>query len=196
MGGDVERGERTRSGILRSAIDLLGRDGMDGLTASALARKAGVSKANLFHHFGSLEEILLQAFDAVVAPATMAPEGATLRETLEQLGQGSLDATRRAQRLVRAYLALFQRALVEPRYRRRMIAASASARAAIGGSLAAKLAPRTSSEDVDALAHLLCATLDGLALHWLLSKDTDAYQRAYALLVDALAAQQAARTAR
>lgn len=45
--------------ILAVAERLFGEAGYKGVSVSAVAREAGVSKANVFHHFGSKEELYL-----------------------------------------------------------------------------------------------------------------------------------------
>ena len=47
----------TRSAIIDAAIIVLGRGGPDAFSAASLAREVGVSKATLFHHFPSIDEI-------------------------------------------------------------------------------------------------------------------------------------------
>ncbi|HEY0635251.1 MAG TPA: TetR/AcrR family transcriptional regulator [Gammaproteobacteria bacterium] len=47
------------SHILDTAERLFGAHGFEGLSMSALANEAGVSKANIFHHFGSKEELYM-----------------------------------------------------------------------------------------------------------------------------------------
>ncbi len=62
-GQRTKAGERTRAAILKATLRLLGRAGPDAFSASTLAKAAGVSKATLFHHFSSIEEIPLAAFE-------------------------------------------------------------------------------------------------------------------------------------
>lgn len=62
-GQRTKAGDQTRMVILEAALKLLGRAGPDACSASTLAKEAGVSKATLFHHFGSIEDIPLAAFE-------------------------------------------------------------------------------------------------------------------------------------
>jgi len=48
-----------RDEILAAATDLFGEAGFDAVSISAIARRAGTSKANVFHHFGSKERLYL-----------------------------------------------------------------------------------------------------------------------------------------
>jgi TetR/AcrR family transcriptional regulator len=45
--------------ILDAAEELFGRHGFEGLSMNALAQEVGVSKANIFHHFKSKEDLYL-----------------------------------------------------------------------------------------------------------------------------------------
>lgn len=81
--GRVARGERTRAAVLRRAADIASVDGLDGLSIGRLASDLAVSKAGVFSHFGSKEELQLATIRAasdrfveqVVAPALDVPDG-------------------------------------------------------------------------------------------------------------------------
>lgn len=53
----------TRAAIIEAAVSILGHEGPAGLTASALTRAVGISKATLFHHFRTIDEIPLVALE-------------------------------------------------------------------------------------------------------------------------------------
>jgi AcrR family transcriptional regulator len=77
------RGLRTRSAILRRAVDIASAEGLEGLTVGRLADDLGMSKSGLFAHFGSKEELQLatvemarQIFiDQITRPALSASKG-------------------------------------------------------------------------------------------------------------------------
>jgi AcrR family transcriptional regulator len=77
------RGLRTRTAILRRAVDIASAEGLEGLTLGRLAEDLGMSKSGLFAHFGSKEELQLatvemarQIFiDQITRPALAAPRG-------------------------------------------------------------------------------------------------------------------------
>src|SRR5215469_7976252 len=78
----VPKGQRTREGILRAAVDLASIEGLEGLTIGRLADELNMSKSGLFAHFGSKEELQLatvqmarQIFvEHVIKPALEKPE--------------------------------------------------------------------------------------------------------------------------
>jgi AcrR family transcriptional regulator len=83
MDGRLERGERTRSAVLDTAVKLATEAGLDGLSLGQLAEALGVSKSGLFSHWRSKEELQLATIEhartqfvgLVIAPALRAPHG-------------------------------------------------------------------------------------------------------------------------
>jgi AcrR family transcriptional regulator len=90
--GRRARGRQSREAILRQAVDLASREGLEGLSIGRLAAATGMSKSGLFAHFGSKAELQLATIDAarriyvelIVTPAAAAPPGlARLRATCD-----------------------------------------------------------------------------------------------------------------
>jgi len=77
------KGERTREGILRVAVDLASVEGLEGLSIGHLAKTLKMSKSGLFAHFGSKRDLQLETIemarsifvDRVVHPALAQPAG-------------------------------------------------------------------------------------------------------------------------
>jgi AcrR family transcriptional regulator len=90
------KGERTRSAILDSAVELASAEGLEGLTIGRLAAELRMSKSGLFAHFGSKQELQLATVAAagerfraeVIEPALALPPGA---ERLRTIGNGYLE---------------------------------------------------------------------------------------------------------
>ncbi len=82
-----------REAILAAAFDLISQDGLAALTTREVARRAGVSEASIFYHFGDRAGLLEQVMHAGLAPLTSADPGATegeqsLGDTLGRLATG------------------------------------------------------------------------------------------------------------
>lgn len=101
--GRLLRGERARIATLDVAVALATESGLEGLSFSQLADRAGVSKSGLFAHWSTKEELQLAAVvraghrftEVVVRPALRAPRGIrrlwTLQETrLADMAGGAL----------------------------------------------------------------------------------------------------------
>ncbi len=79
----MSKGELTRRSILGEAVQLASVQGLEGLSIGQLAEATGLSKAGLFAHFGSKEDLQLATVQAarsifieqVVSPVLETPEG-------------------------------------------------------------------------------------------------------------------------
>jgi len=60
------RQDRQRSRLFAAAAAVFARNGYADATAEAIARKAGMSKATFYEHFGNKEECIFALFDAAV----------------------------------------------------------------------------------------------------------------------------------
>ncbi len=65
-----ERREDTRLRLLRATIDLLRDHGFSRLTTPDIARRAGVSRGALTHHFANREDLLVQAIAHLLHEST------------------------------------------------------------------------------------------------------------------------------
>lgn len=82
-----------RDEILAAAIDLFGEAGYDGVSMNAIARRAGISKANVFHHFGSKDALYMEVMRA--ARAHFEPRTANLIEQNSDFEQRLRELIRR-----------------------------------------------------------------------------------------------------
>lgn len=152
--------------IVDAAIRLMASGGPEAFTASALARAAGVSKANLFHHFGSLDDIMLAAFERYIMglQSVSGPPPGSLREFLLAVGAEAAASIARDTQLASAYFGFMLRAKSDERLRGRLAEIAADAETAFYTFLR-QLAPEMSPAQAQRLAALVLVAGDGLALH-------------------------------
>jgi AcrR family transcriptional regulator len=88
----LRKGEATRQTILKKAVSLASRVGLEGLSIGTLASQLALSKSGLFAHFQSKESLQIQVLDAasqvfadtVIRPAVKEERGEKrLRAVLE-----------------------------------------------------------------------------------------------------------------
>ena len=79
--------DTTQSRIVKAASDIIMEDGCAALSHRAIAKRAGVSLSSTTHHFQSLNDILLAAFETIYASA---------REQAEKLPRENRTYTREA----------------------------------------------------------------------------------------------------
>ncbi len=88
----MRKGEQTRAAILDAALDMAGRDGLEGVTIGLLAERMHMSKSGVFAHFGSREELQIAVIRAyhrrfeqeVFFPAIEEPRGLSRLRALFQ----------------------------------------------------------------------------------------------------------------
>lgn len=172
----------TRSAIIDAAVTILGRDGPDGFSAALLAREVGVSKAALFHHFPSIDEIPTAAFERMIAGslAVEMPPDAPLAEKIALLGQGTMALVRERRRFFNAYFVLMARAMFDPRLKAQLHASGE----ALIGRMRALLAPDATDDEAAALARLVAMLLDGLAIHVMAFDKEPEIEAAWRLFVE------------
>ena len=92
------RGVARRRQILNAALALFGDKGFDGTSMSELAAVLGISKAGLYHHFRSKQDILRELVDpllddvAAIAGDPPEPEGRSVLARRRAILEAYLDA--------------------------------------------------------------------------------------------------------
>lgn len=85
----AERSATTRTTIIGAVVEVIARDGFQGLTAQQIARRSGLTWGAVQHHFGGKDELLLavlqdsfERFAERLAPVTVDGTSVTARATL------------------------------------------------------------------------------------------------------------------
>lgn len=179
--------------ILDAAIALLAQGGSAAWSATALAGAAGVSKANLFHHFRSIDDIMVAALEQFIQsmPAMTPSPGTPLREWLLALGADTASLMETQHNEAGAYVAFISRAQADPRLRARIEEVLKGAEEAFAAAIDLLAPGRWPDHEVQRLAALIVMAGDGLAIHRQLFPDRASRQQsAWATLVDLIAPQE------
>jgi AcrR family transcriptional regulator len=184
------KGAVTRRKILEASVDLLGREGPDGFSAAALAREAGVSKATLFHHFDTLAvipEVAMEELFIGSLALSDSPE-LDLKGYLIRLRDDSLALMHEQRGFINAYFVFLTKALFEPQLRLRFVAGIMQLHEALRAGIEPRMPEGTPPEEVDELARLVGAALDGIALHHMVTEDHERLDRGWSRFIDLLEA--------
>jgi AcrR family transcriptional regulator len=156
-----------RQEIIDAAIRLMANKGATGLTAAALAAEASVSKANVFHHFATLDDVVLAAFEQfLLGMEAFSPKpGMTLRAWLEGLGLETVTLMEAQRSLTGAYFAFVSRAQGDERLRQRMAETVSLGEQGFAAAITALAPCRFTPAETTALASLILIAGDGLAVH-------------------------------
>ncbi len=61
-----EMAQQTRAKIVQAAFDIVGNHGYSALTSNELVRVAGVAKGTLYHHFATMDDVIIGLMDYVI----------------------------------------------------------------------------------------------------------------------------------
>ena len=88
------KGERTRQRIVELAAPVFNRQGYVGASLRDLIDATGLEKGGIYNHFGSKEQLALEAYDYAMSRVT---------DGLARSQDGATDAIDRLQRMIRAF---------------------------------------------------------------------------------------------
>ncbi|WP_088866956.1 TetR/AcrR family transcriptional regulator [Thermococcus radiotolerans] len=161
------KGEETRRRIVESALELFSEKSYHDVSMEEIAKKAGLSKGGLFHHFPSKYDlartVLFTLLDEWLENLTARLEGLSGREKLETLVDAAFELITTSPKLSRFFLELYEESL-----RLNKTADWDEFYGRYLGSVSSILRD-AGARDPEKKALLLGALVDGLALHHLLS---------------------------
>ncbi len=81
----IKKSKKERTGeIIQAAVDEFLENGYDGASMESIARRAGVSKGGLYHHFSSKDEIFMLANQKLNEPVYMIMQKASLHPSASE----------------------------------------------------------------------------------------------------------------
>ena len=174
--GAYPKGLARRQEILDTAIQVFAHRGADRTSLRAIAQEVGVTHAALIHHFGSLEQLLVDVYQE---SARRLEREAHLGDDVSPVEMMRLSAQRNREvpGMVQLYTALVASALEEGHPAATDFATQRFS--AIRASLADQIRSRQQDGrirpdlDPDQVAALVIAASDGLQTQWLLDPNVD-----------------------
>ena len=157
----------TKTAILNATITLLGREGADKFSASALAKEVGVSKATIFHHFQTIDEIPIAALDLLTSQAMDLdlPENAGLPEFLAAMGDMAFGFLEERRNFLNAFYTFVSKAMFDPRLKEKLQVSLNGARAQVRQMFSVYIKDETRARD---FANMVMVLLDGGIMYVLL----------------------------
>jgi AcrR family transcriptional regulator len=98
------KGERTRQRIVELAAPVFNRQGYAGASLRDLIGATGLEKGGIYNHFGSKEQLALEAYDFAMSRTT---------EALARSQDGATTAPDRLERMIRAFAVMARRPEIE-----------------------------------------------------------------------------------
>lgn len=191
------RQPRRYTELVDTMLDVIAGDGLDRLSVREVATRAGVSIGAVQYHFPSKDDMLIAAFEDIVARIRARVQhlrfGPDLRANLRAVLEQLLPLDQRRADEARIHLAFAARASVTPTLAAIQDRTLSQIHAELGAAIAQFRpdSPETPQRAADTVRALLALT-DGLALHAASAPglhDPDVLTRALASAIDALLAE-------
>jgi AcrR family transcriptional regulator len=169
-----------RDELLTAARRLLEQRGYAHITARDLVAESGTNLASIGYHFGSKAALLNEAIEASfddwatqLAAFVMSDPDATPLQRASATWVASLDRMAERRPILQAYVEALAQALRVPELREQLAGHYARARAMVAALVARSLGEEVDADDprCRAVATLVIAACDGLALQWLLDPE-------------------------
>lgn len=184
--GRVLKGKETKEKILQATLLYIADHGIKGMSAAKIAKLAGVSKSNIFHHFGSVEELPIKCM-AYLCDGLMTSvntyETRTLEELLLNVGEMTFVDDINHQKTYRAFFTLYNESFHEIRYKE--IIASMKSKYVKGIIEAVNYYEegKIDQDDLTHLAYLITIIIDGMGMHFLIDGDPDQYKKLWSIQI-------------
>jgi AcrR family transcriptional regulator len=104
MAPTTSKGERTRRRIVELAAPVFNRQGYVGASLRDLVDATGLEKGGIYNHFGSKEQLALEAYDFAMSRVT---------DALARSQHGATTAVDRLVRMIRAFSVSVRRPVIE-----------------------------------------------------------------------------------
>lgn len=105
-----------RTKMLHAARELLASDGLDACTVEEVSRRSGVAKTTIYRHFGSADELAVDALSQMIEEIEE-PDLGSLRADLRAIVDWFLGIVRQ-DAFPRLFASMLSRATTDPEFRR------------------------------------------------------------------------------
>lgn len=174
------KGIETKNKIIQAAISIVSVEGSKGLSAKKIADLAGISKSNVFHHFGSVEGIMEEIMNGI-GSTYIEPVKPDDYESLEVFFQtlGNMTFNLKEEELVqfKVLFTFYHDVIFQDKFKFKLTRFKEGFIKYLKDSISLIEAIHISND----LAEIIAIDLDGLGLHYLIELDSEKYLRLWNL---------------
>lgn len=182
----IIKGNETKKHIITASMKIISEEGIKGLSAKKVADLSKISKSTIFHHFPSLDGILDEIFESMLAylvepiDSQKAPD---LEGFLSSLGENIYSLSDEEKLTYSVLLNFYNTSLHNKKYRISLIKAKEEMIEAIATQLSHYSSQK--KERLLQISEMMIMTLDGYGLHFLLDSDKSTFEELWALQIKA-----------
>ncbi|WP_058306147.1 TetR/AcrR family transcriptional regulator [Gracilibacillus massiliensis] len=182
----ITKGNETKHRIIAASIKIISEEGLKGLSAKKIADLSGISKSNIFHHFGSVDEVVHVIFENILADMVKpieANQEPDLESFLIFLGESIYSISDEEKSAYAVLLHFYNTCLYNEKYRAYLL----KTKIEVIGAIATQLSRYSShrKEKLLKVSEMIIMTLDGYGLHFLLDSDRARFKEIWTLQVKA-----------
>ncbi len=182
----ITKGNETKDRILGASMKIISKEGIEGLSAKKIADLSGISKSNIFHHFGSVDEVLNVLFENILAylvEPVKSHQGPDLETFLFFLGESIYSLSEEEKLSYSVLIHFYNTCLYNEKYRAYLLKTKDEMIDAIATQLSRYSSHR--KERLLKISEMILMTLDGYGLHFLLESDSERFKEICSLQVEA-----------
>ena len=168
-----------RERIIETTLEIIASGDHKNVSAGKISQKLGISKANLFHHFKSMSDLIYTSFDYFLYPLTKdiyEKKFNSLEEFLHIVGHSILQMSEENPNIQKIFLYFFNYAITEEKLKEKMDDFIFSHREKLVQQMMSLGVSQQKSQD---LALLLMINFDGFGIYALFVKDKKQLQRSW-----------------
>lgn len=187
--GRVIKGQETRSKIILATLTMISEQGLKSLSAQKIAKLAGVSKSNIFHHFGSVDKLPMEAMyyltDMMLSHIERDPKD-TVRSMLMKIGEGALTCNEEESKVFRAFFNLYNESFHDEAYKKLLNEMRDKHTKQMLETILDIEGDVYDIEALGRLSKLITVTIDGFGYHYMSDYQQDTYMDMWSIQVDML----------
>jgi len=184
--GRITKGNETKEKILQATLLYIADHGIKGMSAAKIAKLAGVSKSNIFHHFDSVEDLPFKCMSHLcdnLMASVDAYETSSLEELLLNVGDMTFIEDVYHQKTYRAFFTLYNESFHDQRYKVIIENMKDKYIEAIVDAVNYYEKDVIDQKGLKELAHLITIIIDGMGMHYLIDGDPGIYIKLWTLQV-------------
>ncbi|WP_018932403.1 TetR/AcrR family transcriptional regulator [Gracilibacillus lacisalsi] len=182
----ITKGNETKERILVASMTIIAEEGIEGLSAKKIADLLGISKSNIFHHFGSVDSILDTIFEHILVDLVepvKTYQGKDLEGFFLFLGESIYSLSDEERLSYSVLFHFYNTCLHNEKYRDYLL----KAKHEVVDAIATQLSHYSTQEKerLFKVSEMIIMTLDGYGLHSLLESDVVTFKEIWTLQIKA-----------
>lgn len=179
MDNRLVKGEETKAKILEAALKIASEEGTRSISAKKIADSAGISKSNVFHHFGSVDMVLKELLKEVcgfTVDVSGQPEIQSLEVLFDLLGEMTFTLKGKELSSYRVLFAYYYDVIYGQGYAEDIM----QVKWKFVEFLIDQVKKIEGIQLPKIIAEMIAIDLDGMGMHYMLELDTEKYMAMWA----------------